>query len=244
MPGAARRILGRGRSVWRDLLCEPDLASRCSGRTVGRSPITHCGFSGRANAARATSTMRNTGNARGVHERVSRERFPCRGTRPARRRDRSRADGSGAGPRAGVEARVRTREGERCRAAGLRNGNDLGGRVLSRMAVAGPPRRAERDGVTSVTRSGRAVGRFTRPVPRGFRTVTGAVHRRGADAGAAPRSLGGTVLSAANRVGSGGFSRSPESPSKVQGSTSGPSKLCTLRIEDTPGSDFREFVVG
>lgn len=95
----------------------------------------------------------------------------------------------------------------------------LAGRVLSRMTVTLPPRRAERPGVMSVTRSGRVVGDLTGGRGGG---------PRGPSAGAAGRSRGPAnrsdkwVWSAAFGVGSGGFSRSCESPSKARGCAADP----------------------
>lgn len=80
------------------------------------------------------------------------------------------------------------------------------------------------------------------------RTVADA--RRAGRRSAAGRPRGGPnrcdirVPSAAFGVRLGGFSRSCESPSKARGWAADPSRLGTLCIQDTPGSDFREFVVG
>ncbi len=138
-------------------------------------------------------------------------------------------------------------EGERGAGGGGASGgrNDLGGRIGTRMAGAVRPRRAERPGVTSVT--------SPRP-PCGRRHICGSLGggagcREGAGIMVVrPRTRPGRrgiwVLGAANRVRKGGFSRSCESPSKAWGWGADGPELCTIRIQDTPGSDFHEFVAG
>lgn len=189
-----------------------------------------------------------------VHCRFTRSRMPGRGSakryggtaksvRPDSRSGDARGVRTGR-PGARGEAGVRGMGAGGAGGGGSGLLNDLGGCAVEdgscgAPATCGTARRDERHSVGTGCgglHTGPARGAGSRPAGGG-----GIMVRRppeGADRRA------GAVPSAVNRGRKGGFSRSCESPSKARGCASGGSKSSTLCIQDTPGSDFRDFVAG